>query len=111
MAVNIAGKTRDSKTEDRIVGLVLRIGAYASILLLLIAGLLAVIGLRAAGVHVAGAGVVVLMCTPITRVMVAAIVFWHEGDHRYAWVSFGVFVILIATSALAALKILPTLEH
>ncbi len=106
-----AGKTRDTSTEDRVVGLVLRIGAYVSIILLLVAGVLLVLGLGSAGFHVAEAGVLVLMCTPITRVLVAAIVFWHEGDRRYAFVSIGVFVILVTTSVLAALKIMPTLEH
>ncbi len=104
-------KTRDSATEDRVVGLVLRIGAYASIVLLLLAGVLMLIGAPTAATHVAEAGVLVLMSTPITRVLVAAIVFWHEGDRRYAWVSIGVFVILITTSVLAALKVMPTLEH
>lgn len=59
----------------------------------------------------AGVGIVLLMCTPITRVMVAAIVFWREGDRHYALISLGVFLILVTTSALAALKIMPTLEH
>ncbi len=103
--------TRDSQTEDRVVGLVLRIGAYASITLILLGGLMMLIGSRGLGMHVAEAGVLVLMSTPITRVFVAAVVFWREGDRHYAWVSIGVFVILITTSVLAALKIMPTLEH
>ncbi len=112
MANEVPGRaTRDSRSEDRAVGLVLRIGAYASIALLLVAGLLALVGLKAVGAHVAEVGIVVLMCTPITRVLVAAIVFWYEGDRHYAFVSLGVFVILVVTSTLAALKIMPTLEH
>ncbi len=106
-----AGATRDSAAEDRAVGLVLRIGAYASIALLLVAGVLWLVGLGSAGTSVAEAGVLTLMATPITRVLVAAIVFWREGDHHYAWVSIGVFLILITTSVLAALKLMPTLEH
>lgn len=102
--------TRDTRTEDRVVGLVLRIGAYLSIALILLGGVVS-LAHGATGRHLAAAGVLVLMCTPITRVLTAAIVFWREGDRRYAWVSIGVFAILIASSALAALKILPTLEH
>ncbi len=108
---NTKRATRDSKTEDRVVGLVLRIGAYASIALILLGGVLMLIGSRGVGIHIAEAGVLVLMSTPITRVFVAAIVFWREGDRHYAWISVGVFVILITTSVLAALKVMPTLEH
>jgi uncharacterized membrane protein len=105
------GHTRDTRTEDRVVGLVLRIGAYASIALIVLGGLVSLAGVASVGRHISGAGVIVLMCTPITRVLTAAIVFWREGDRHYALVSAGVFVILIASSLLAAFKLLPTLEH
>lgn len=103
--------TRDTRTEDRAVGLVLRLGAYSSIVLLLVAGGLILAGFHALSIRIAQAGILVLMSTPITRVLVAAIVFWREGDRRYALVSAGVFLILITTSLLAALKIMPTLER
>lgn len=105
-----AGHTRDTKAEDRAVGLVLRIGAYLSIVLIVLGGLVS-LAHTAAGRHITEAGVLVLMSTPITRVLVAAIVFWREGDRRYAWISIGVFVILLGSSLLAALKILPSLER
>ncbi|HYG98405.1 MAG TPA: DUF1634 domain-containing protein [Terriglobales bacterium] len=104
------GRTRDTRSEDRAVGLVLRIGAYLSIVLIVLGGLVS-LAHAATGRYVTEAGVLVLMSTPITRVLVAAIVFWREGDRRYAWISIGVFVILIGSSLLAALKILPTLER
>lgn len=104
------GKTRDTRIEDRVVGLVLRIGAYASIVLILAGGLVSLIH-AGAGHWVTEAGVLVLMCTPISRVLTAAIVFWRERDRHYAWVSIGVFVILVGSSMLAVFKILPTLEH
>jgi uncharacterized membrane protein len=104
------GRTRDTRTEDRAVGLVLRIGAYLSIALIVLGGLVS-LAHAAIGRQITEAGVLVLMSTPITRVLVAAIVFWREGDRRYAWVSIGVFVILIGSSLMAALKILPTLER
>lgn len=106
-----ASYTRDSRTEDRVVGLVLRIGAYVSITLILLGGLASLVGAGGLGRHLSEAGVLVLMCTPITRVLTAAIVFWREGDRHYALVSVGVFVILIGSSLLAAFKVLPTLEH
>jgi uncharacterized membrane protein len=104
-------KTRDTSTEDRVVGLVLRIGAYASIALILAGAVLLIAVSGRVGRGIIQAGVLVLMCTPITRVLVAAAVFWREGDRRYGLVSIGVFAILVITSVLAALKVLPTLEH
>ena len=106
----VAGKTRDTRTEDRVVGLVLRIGAYLSIALIIAGGAVSVVH-GGVGRQVTEAGVIVLICTPITRVLTAAIVFWREGDRRYSWVSIGVFVILVGSSMLAAFKILPTLER
>lgn len=105
-----SGFTRDTKAEDRAVGLVLRIGAYCSIALIALGGLVS-LAHASTGRHITEAGVLVLMCTPISRVLVAAIVFWREGDRRYAFISMGVFVILIGSSLLAALKLLPTLER
>src|SRR5512146_2694628 len=102
------GRTRDTRTEDRAVGLVLRIGAYLSIALIVLGGLVSLTH-AAIGRQITEAGVLVLMSTPITRVLVAAIVFWREDDRRYAWISIGVFVILIVSSLMAALKVLPTL--
>jgi uncharacterized membrane protein len=110
-AKTTAGTTRDSRSEDRAIALVLRIGAYACIVLLVIAGLLGLAGLRVAGIRVAQSGLVVLLGTPITRVLVAGILFLRERDYRYVWVAVGVFAILIATSALAVFKILPALAH
>src|SRR5512133_851967 len=89
MTVNLrpaAGKTRDTRTEERTVGLVLRIGAYASVVLILAGGIVSLIHADA-GHHIIEAGVLVLMCTPISRVLTAAIVFWREGDRHYAWIS------------------------
>lgn len=114
MATNVnqsaPGQTRDTKAEDRAVGFVLRIGAYLSISLIVLGGLVS-LAHAAIGRHITEAGVLVLMSTPITRVLVAAIVFWREGDRRYALISTGVFVILIGSSLLAAFKLLPTLER
>ncbi len=105
-----ARKTRDTSTEDRVVGLVLRIGAYVSIALILVGGILTLLQ-GPIGHRITEAGVLVLMCTPISRVLTAAIVFWHEDDRHYALVSIGVFVILVGSSLLAAFKVIPTLEH
>jgi len=105
------GKTRDSRTEDRVVGLVLRIGAWLSVALILLGGLLSLVVPGGLGRHITEAGVLTLMATPISRVLTASIVFWLEGDRHYALVSVGVFVILITSSLLAAFKVLPALEH
>lgn len=99
---------RAQEVEDRIVGMALRIGASASIVLILAGALLALLHL-AASHSVLQAGVLVLMATPISRVLVAMLVFAHERDRRYTLISLGVFSILILSCLLAFLKILPSL--
>jgi uncharacterized membrane protein len=103
-----ATKSRDTAQEERVVGLVLRIGAYLSIALIVIGGALHLAGAGLLAHRIVAVGLLVLMSTPITRVLTAGIVFLREGDRRYALVSLGVFLILILTSLLAALKVMPT---
>jgi uncharacterized membrane protein len=80
---------------DRIVALVLRVGAFSCFFVML-AGLL--IGLF---VHtplpaaIERAGVLLMLATPVVRVLVAAILFSQEKDWKYATISFGVLAILL----------------
>lgn len=101
--------SQERRDEGHIVGLTLRLGSYGSVGLI-VAGVL--LGLVQAGVGdvVLRAGFLLLMFTPALRIMVAGIVFFREGDYRYALVSFVVLTIVIATSVLAMTKILPQLE-
>jgi uncharacterized membrane protein len=96
------------EVEDRIVGMALRFGAYTSMALILAGGLLALLHL-AASHFLLQAGVLVLMATPILRVLVAMLVFAHGRDRRYTLISLGVLTILLLSILLAVLKIVPAL--
>jgi uncharacterized membrane protein len=80
---------------DRIVALVLRVGAFACFFVML-AGLL--IGLFIHGrvpVEIERAGVLLMLATPVVRVGVAGILFLREKDWKYGAISFGVLTILL----------------
>lgn len=83
---------------DRVVALVLRTGAF-SCFFVMVAGLIA--GLFVGGripVEIERAGVLLMLATPVVRVVVACYLFFREKDYRYGWVSLGVLVILMLGS-------------
>jgi uncharacterized membrane protein len=83
---------------DRIVAMVLRIGAFSCFFVML-AGLID--GLFMTGripVDIERAGVLLMLATPVVRVVVACYLFFHEKDYKYGWISFGVLVILMLGS-------------
>jgi uncharacterized membrane protein len=85
--------SRQDIAADRILSLTLKAGAYTAFLLI-IAGLL----LRGAapwGTKVVTAGLLVLLATPVLRIVVACIQFFRERDFKYALVSLGVLGIVI----------------
>jgi uncharacterized membrane protein len=80
---------------DRIVALVLRVGAFACFFVML-AGLL--IGLFIHGrfpAEIERAGVLLMLATPVVRVGVAGVLFLREKDWKYGAISFGVLTILL----------------
>jgi uncharacterized membrane protein len=97
--------------EDYIVARVLRSGAYGSLLLLLLGTLLGYTAAPGAGRWLTQLGLLVLILTPLIRVLIAWILFLREKDTRYAWISFGVLLILLCSSLLSFLHLLPTLER
>ncbi|HUO13828.1 MAG TPA: DUF1634 domain-containing protein [Verrucomicrobiae bacterium] len=80
---------------DRTVALVLRAGAFSCFFVML-AGLIV-------GWFIHGAipllieriGVLLMLATPVVRVIVACFLFFREKDWRYGWISFGVLLILM----------------
>ena len=83
---------------DRIVALVLRTGAFSCFFVLL-AGLIT--GLFVPGripLTIERAGVLLMLATPVVRVIVACFLFFREKDFRYGWISLGVLVILMLGS-------------
>ena len=80
---------------DRVVALVLRVGAFGCFFIML-AGLL--IGLFMPGripSEIERAGVLLMLATPAVRVLVAGVLFLREKDWRYGAISFGVLTILL----------------
>ena len=80
---------------DRVVAMVLRVGAFSCFFVML-SGLL--IGLFVGGpipADIERAGVLLMLATPVVRVLVAGILFLREKDWRYGAISFGVLTILL----------------
>ena len=80
---------------DRAVAIVLRTGAFACFFVM-ITGLIA--GFLIHGnipLYIERAGVLLMLATPVVRVMVACYLFFKEKDMRYGWISLGVLVILM----------------
>ena len=80
---------------DRIVALVLRVGAFGCFFVML-AGLL--VGIFVQGripLGIERAGVLLMLATPVVRVLVAGILFLREKDWKYGAISFGVLTILL----------------
>jgi uncharacterized membrane protein len=80
---------------DRAVALVLRVGAFGCFFVML-AGLID--GLFMSGripLDIERAGVLLMIATPVVRVMVACYLFFREKDFKYGWISLGVLTILL----------------
>jgi uncharacterized membrane protein len=82
---------RDDRNADRMVALTLKAGAYVAFSLI-VAGLMlqSVTG----SLKIATVGLVVLLATPVLRIMVAGIQFLREHDIKYALISAGVLGIV-----------------
>jgi len=89
---------RSDPAADRVVARTLKIGAYAAFSLIA-AGLLLQIWLPL-GKKVASAGLLVLLLTPLVRIVAAGFQFVHEHDWKYALVSLVVLGIMILAYAL-----------
>jgi uncharacterized membrane protein len=79
---------------DRVVALVLRVGAFSCFFIML-TGL--IVGLFLPGripLGIERAGVVLMLATPVVRVVVACFLFFREKDWKYGWISLGVLIIL-----------------
>ena len=85
--------SRQDVAADRVLSLTLKLGAYTA-LVLTVAGL----ALRFAvpwAMKVTTAGLLVLLATPVLRIIVACLQFLRERDFKYALVSFGVLAIVV----------------
>jgi uncharacterized membrane protein len=83
---------------DRAVALVLRTGAFSCFFIML-AGLIAGFFLSSRiPVGIERAGVLLMLATPVVRVLVACFLFFREKDYRYGWISLGLLTILLLGS-------------
>jgi len=83
---------------DRAVGLVLRIGAFAAFFVMLAGVLAAVVVDGRTATRIELAGVLIMLITPVARVIVAMILFLREKDWKYGAISTGVLLILVLGS-------------
>jgi len=80
---------------DRIVAMVLRSGAYACFFIML-SGLIANLFMKGPiPVEIERSGVLLMLATPVVRVIVACFLFFREKDYRYGYISLGVLVVLM----------------
>ena len=89
---------RESAATDRTLAFTLKAGAYTAFILVL-AGIILQKWVTA-GATVANAGLLVLLATPVLRILVAAVQFLRERDFRYVFVSLGVLGIMVLAYAL-----------
>lgn len=83
---------------DRAVALVLRTGAFTCFFVML-AGLIDGIFMkgRVSG-DIERVGVLLMLATPVVRVIVSCFLFFREKDYKYGWISLGVLMILVLGS-------------
>ena len=83
---------------DKVVAMVLRIGAFSCFFIML-AGLIDGLFVRGnSALDIERAGVLLMLATPVVRVIVACFLFFREKDWKYGWISLGVLVILMLGS-------------
>ncbi|HZE82637.1 MAG TPA: DUF1634 domain-containing protein [Candidatus Polarisedimenticolia bacterium] len=85
--------SRQDVAADRVLSLTLKFGAYMAFALI-VAGLVLQF-VASWGSRVAAAGLLVLLATPVLRIIVACLQFLRERDFKYALVSFGVLTIVV----------------
>jgi uncharacterized membrane protein len=90
--------TRTDLAADRVVALTLKIGAYLAFALIVLGMLL--LPVLPEGRKIASAGLLVLLATPVVRIVVAGAQFVHERDWKYAVISFVVLGIMVVAYAL-----------
>jgi uncharacterized membrane protein len=83
---------------DRAVALVLRVGAFSCFFIMLAGMIVALFVGGRVPLEIERAGVLLMLATPVVRVVVACFLFFWEKDWKYGWISMGVLVILLLGS-------------
>jgi uncharacterized membrane protein len=87
---------------ERVIGIVLHSGVVVSSTCLAAGLLLSLAGVGAAASFLLNAGIIALLATPVSRVIVSTVEYIVERDWRFATLTFVVLLELVA-SAVAAL--------
>src|SRR5436305_1345832 len=90
--------SRQDVADVRVLSLTLKFGAYTAFALIVAGLALQFAVLRSANlwaVKVTTAGLLVLLATPVLRIIVACLQSLRERDFKYALVSFGVLAIVV----------------
>jgi len=83
---------------DRAVALVLRVGAFGCFFIMLTGLIVGIFFKGRIPLNIERAGVLLMLATPVVRVIVACFLFFREKDNKYGWISLGVLVILLLGS-------------
>jgi uncharacterized membrane protein len=83
---------------DRAVALVLRTGSFAAFFVMLAGVVAHVVVDGKISTQIELAGVLIMLVTPLLRVIVAMVLFFYEKDWHYGWISAGVLLILLLGS-------------
>ena len=84
--------------SERWIALTLRLGAYGSFAILIVAMLLALLGQTRPAEMTSRIGVLVLMATPTLRVITAIFMYIFAQDRKMALVATGVLAIVVISS-------------
>ena len=80
---------------DRIVALVLRTGAFGCFFIMLTGMIASLFTNGLIPLDIERVGVLLMLATPVVRVIVACFLFFQEKDYKYGYISLGVLVILM----------------
>jgi uncharacterized membrane protein len=83
---------------DRAVALVLRVGAFSCFFVMLSGLIVGLFFSVPVAIKIERAGVLLMLATPVVRVMLACFLFFREKDTKYGWISLGVLLILMLGS-------------
>lgn len=80
------------------IGLVLRIGIISSIAVMVVGFVLFLAnGLSSLGASIILFATLILILTPIARVMTATLLFIQEGDRRYFFITISVLILILVS--------------
>jgi uncharacterized membrane protein len=83
---------------DRIVALVLRTGAFGCFFIMLTGLMASLFTTSRVPLAIERTGVLLMLATPVVRVIVSCYLFFREKDNKYGLISLGVLVILLLGS-------------